>query len=302
MNQKRIIAFIWISCLLLAAIVAVYFMDNRPLGLIIPSWFIVVSLFLISAFCEYIDSSLGMGYGTTLTPLLLTLGVARLEIVPAILLSELMTGFFAGIAHHKEGNVNLRKNKNIKTAILFLAIPSVIGVVLATILGSQLKSIGQHYANLYIGLMIVSIGVYLIYNTYFGKPVLKSVGGMAKLSISKPRLLILGTVAAFNKGVSGGGYGPLMTGGQLTAGVKEKEAIVITSLCECFTCFTGLLVFFMLGGSLNLFYAIPLCMGSMISVVPAAKTIKVLPKGMLKKSIGWATLLLGLLTLWKFLN
>lgn len=302
MNQKRIIASIWTFCLLLAAIATVYFMDYRQLGLIKPSWLILVSLFLISAFCEYIDSSLGMGYGTTLTPLLLTLGVVRLDIVPAILLSELLTGFFAGIAHHKEGNVNLKENRNIKTAVLFLAIPSVIGVVVATILGSQLKSIGQHYANLYIGLMIALIGIYLIYTIYFRKPILKSVGGMARVSLSKPKLLILGTVAAFNKGVSGGGYGPLMTGGQLTAGVKEKEAIVITSLCECFTCFSGLVVFFMLGGSLNLFYAIPLCMGSMLSVVPAAKTIKILPKGILKKSIGWATLILGLLTLYKFLS
>ena len=294
MDRKKTVIFIWLFCLILASVAIVSLLNNQPAGLSLPGWVIVVFLFTLSAFCEYIDSSLGMGYGTTLTPLLLALGVVRQEIVPAVLLSELITGLFAAIAHHREGNVNLKKDKNIRTAVLYLAIPSVIGVVAATILGSKLKTAGQQYANLYIGIMIALIGIYLIYTNYFRK--------VSRPSASKPKLLILGSVAAFNKGVSGGGYGPLMTGGQLMAGVREKEAIVITSLCECFTCFTGLIVFFLMGGSLNLFYAVPLCMGSVLSVVPAARTIKILPEGLLKKTIGWATLLLGLITLWKFLH
>ena len=293
-NRVKSVTLIWLFCLILASVAIVLFMNNETVVFNTPNWMIVVFLFLISAFCEYIDSSLGMGYGTTLTPLLLTFGAIRQEIVPVILLSELLTGFFAGIEHHRQGNVDLWKNKNIKTAFLILTVPSVVGVMIATVLSTQLKTIGQHYANLYIGIMIVAIGIYLIYSHYFRKVVFKS--------ISKPRLLFLGTIASFNKGLSGGGYGPLMTGGQLAAGVKEKEAIVITSLCEGFTCLTGLIVFFVLGGSLNLFYVVPLCMGSMLSVVPAAKTIKILPEGILKKTIGWATLLLGLLTLWKFLS
>ena len=296
MNRAKSVSFVWLFCLVLASLLIVLLMGWDSVNVGVPNWAIVVLLFFLSAFCEYIDSSLGMGYGTTLTPLLLTFGAIRAEFVPVILLSELMTGFSAGIAHHHEGNVNLKKDKNIKTAVIFLAIPSIIGVVTATILSSQLKEIGQHYANLYIGLMIVAIGIYLIYSNL----VRKRISGTG--TISKPKLVILGIVAAFNKGVSGGGYGPLMTGGQLTAGVKEKEAVVITSLCEGFTCFTGLVVFFILGGSLNWFYVVPLCLGSMVSVIPAAKTIRIIPEGLLKKVIGWATLLLGLMTLWKFLH
>jgi len=296
MDRTKSVSIIWLFCLVLASILIVSLMGGSSVDVGAPHWAIVVILFFLSAFCEYIDSSLGMGYGTTLTPLLLTFGVVRAEIVPAILLSELMTGFFAGVAHHREGNVNLKTDKNIKTAVVFLAIPSVIGVVAATILSSQLKGMGQHYANLYIGLMIVAIGIYLIYSNLVRKRL--PITG----TISKPRLLTLGIVAAFNKGLSGGGYGPLMTGGQMTAGVKEKEAVVITSLCEGFTCFTGLVVFLILGGSLNWFYVIPLCFGSMVSVVPAAKTIRIIPEGLLRKAIGWATLLLGLMTLWKFLH
>lgn len=294
MNKQNSISIVWQLCLVAASIVSVYFISTQPHVHAVPIEVIAILLFLISAFCEYIDSSLGMGYGTTLTPILLTFGVLREEIVPVILLSEFLTGLFAGIAHHREGNIDLKTNRNVKTAVAYLAIPSVIGVVSATLLSSQLKSIGQQYANLYIGIMIVAIGIYIIYSNYFRNTTYKSA--------SKSRLLVLGTIAAFNKGVSGGGYGPLVTGGQLVTGVREREAIVITSLCECFTCITGLTVYFLLGGSLNLFYVIPLCLGSMVSVVPAAKTIKLIPTGLLKNAIGWATLLLGSLILWKFLH
>ncbi len=65
-----------------------------------------LSLILIAFLAEYVDSSLGMGYGTTLTPLLILFGFDPLQIVPAVLLSELVTGILAGVFHHSVGNVN----------------------------------------------------------------------------------------------------------------------------------------------------------------------------------------------------
>ena len=63
----------------------------------------------LAFFAEYIDSTLGMGYGTMLTPLLMLLfGFEPLHVVPAVLLSELITGLLAGFTHHSMGNVNLK--------------------------------------------------------------------------------------------------------------------------------------------------------------------------------------------------
>jgi hypothetical protein len=57
---------------------------------------------------ELVDSTLGMGYGTTLTPLMMLIfGLEPLQIVPAVLLSELITGLAAGFSHHSFGNVTL---------------------------------------------------------------------------------------------------------------------------------------------------------------------------------------------------
>ncbi len=68
------------------------------------SIFIIVLAFV----CEYIDSSLGMGYGTTLTPILLIMGYSPLQIVPAVLLSELVTGISAAFFHHRFKNANFK--------------------------------------------------------------------------------------------------------------------------------------------------------------------------------------------------
>ena len=64
----------------------------------------------IAFLAEYVDSALGMGYGTTLTPILLMMGYEPMQVVPAVLLSELVTGLLAAMAHHVAGNANFRLN------------------------------------------------------------------------------------------------------------------------------------------------------------------------------------------------
>ena len=40
---------------------------------------------MLALFCEYIDSTLGMGYGTTLTPILMLMGEKKLKVVIAVM-------------------------------------------------------------------------------------------------------------------------------------------------------------------------------------------------------------------------
>jgi hypothetical protein len=69
----------------------------------------LILMIIVGAFIyEYVDSTLGMGYGTTLTPVLLLVGFSPMQVVPAILLSELISGILAGIFHHFEGNVDFK--------------------------------------------------------------------------------------------------------------------------------------------------------------------------------------------------
>ena len=69
---------------------------------------VIIVIFIISFICEYMDSTLGMGYGTTLTPLLLLIGFSPMSVVPAILVSQLLANILASIFHHLEGNVDFK--------------------------------------------------------------------------------------------------------------------------------------------------------------------------------------------------
>ena len=68
----------------------------------------IVAIPMLAFVCEYMDSTLGMGYGTTLTPAFLLMGFAPMQIVPVILLSELISGISAAFFHNHEGNVNFK--------------------------------------------------------------------------------------------------------------------------------------------------------------------------------------------------
>ncbi|HHR85253.1 MAG TPA: sulfite exporter TauE/SafE family protein, partial [Candidatus Acetothermia bacterium] len=49
---------------------------------------------------ELLDSSLGMLYGTILSPVLIIAGYDPLVVVPSILITQALSGFVAAIGHH----------------------------------------------------------------------------------------------------------------------------------------------------------------------------------------------------------
>ncbi len=242
-----------------------------------------VGFAVLAFFCEYVDSTLGMGYGTALTPLLMVLfGLEPLVVVPCVLASELVTGISAGIAHHSVGNVSFtRKSKATRVAGVLSAC-SVVGALAAALVA---VSVPKAYLKGAIGVIVLSMGVFIL------------VTWSRRLRFSWAKVTGLGLVAAFNKGLSGGGYGPLVTGGQIVSGVEEKSAIGITSLSEGVTCAVGLGAYLMAGKAMTWSLAIPLMLGALASVPVAAVTVSRVPTRALRTLVGVATLGLGALTL-----
>ena len=286
MGREKTLQYGWNVFLLLvggALVVTTFFFDgNFPT---VGVW--QVGALMVMAFvAEYVDSSLGMGYGTTLSPLLLILGFSAVQIVPAVLLSEFVSGISAGLLHHKLGNVDFGRGTGARRTACILALCSIVGVAAAVILAVNLP---KEIVGLYIGLMVLGVGTFLLF------------GGGLSGGYSWPKVLSLGTVAAFNKGISGGGYGPLLTGGQVLMGVPEKNAIGITSLVEGFVCLVGLVLYLFLRGMPDWHLAIPLTLGALLSVPAATWTVRILPKNQMRRSIAHATVFLGILTLIKLL-
>lgn len=271
-------------------------------------WFIV--MIVIGAFiCEYVDSTLGMGYGTTLTPGLLLVGFSPMQIVPAILLSELISGVLAGILHHLEGNVNLKpKTMNVSKIkgmistygffhglrhtlsfdskiVLLLASCSIIGAIAAVFTAINIPTF---WLKLYIGVLVISMGlvILLFYNKNF--------------RFSPKKIFALGLLASFNKGMSGGGYGPIVTSGQILSGVQGKSAVGITSLAEGLTCLVGVITYALVSTNPVDWSLSPyIVIGAVLSVPFSAKSVKIISTEKLKLAIAILTIALGILTIVK---
>ncbi len=264
--------------------------------------YILFSGIMIFAFCaEFIDSSLGMGYGTTLTPVLLAMGFSASDVVPAVLLSELVTGFFSAFLFSKARIVNfdfqrdpaiskrwgkfiyLPKSQDAKV-VLLLSLCSIAGCVLSVLVAVNLS---KFYLQMGIGVIVLGMGLFIL---------LKKSNLSA---FSWWKILLLGGVAAFNKGISGGGYGPLMTAGQVLCGSDTKNSIAITSFTEAFTCLIGLITYFSLGKSIHWNLALFLLIGAVLSVPFAVYTIKRIEIKKFTTIVGIATLILGSYTIIK---
>jgi len=257
--------------------------------------------------CEYIDSTLGMGYGTTLTPILLLMGYDPLEVVPVVLISELCSGLLAAFFHHREGNVDL-KLKTVEISIiaeklksvgciegfkrgvplhlkiaLLLALCSMVGTIVAVVVA---VNIPRYWLKLYIGCLVFLMGVII------------TLCANGEFRFSWKRIASLGLVASFNKGISGGGYGPVVTGGQILSGVESKSAVGITSLAEGLTCAVGITAYaltFM--GRLDFRLGPFIVPGALLSVPFSARSVKGIPARKLKLIIGLFTMILGTVTI-----
>ncbi|MFC2170157.1 sulfite exporter TauE/SafE family protein [Acidobacteriota bacterium] len=244
-----------------------------------------VLIIILAFICEYIDSSLGMGYGTTLAPLLLIMGYHPLQIVPAILLSELFTGLSAAFFHHRFKNANFKIGTMDLKIALVMAGCSIFGTLAAVFIAINLP---MYYVKLYIGVLVFTMGVFILLTL------------KRKYKFSWRKMVSLGLLAAFNKGISGGGYGPLVTSGQILSGVKSKNAIGITSFAEGLTCLVGVITYLIYTDHIIEWNLAPsLVLGAILSVPIGAYTVKKFKSGRLRLIVGIATSILGLVTLGK---
>jgi len=191
---------------------------------------ITVGLFLLffgMAFvCEFIDSSLGMGYGTILAPVLLIMGIPPLTAVPALLLSQAFGGLTASVFHQRFENVSFKKGSK---DLSIVAIISGFGI-LATIFAALLAlSVPKVVLKTYIGVLVLAMGFVLLSNW--------------KFEFSWKKMIGVGVLSAFNKGLSGGGFGPVVTAGQIISGQEQKGAIGATTLAEAPICLVGFITY-----------------------------------------------------------
>lgn len=239
---------------------------------------------IIAFISEYLDSGLGMGYGTALAPVLIIMGYEPLRAVPAVLISQLFTDIAACISHHNLRNVDLKiYSKDFRVA-LFLGLVSAVGVVISVFVAIRIP---KWLLTLYIGILVLAMGIIILVT--IKRPMRFSWRKIAGISL----------LASFNKGISGGGYGPLVMGGQLISGINAKNAVGITAFAEAFTCLVGFIVYFSSGKAIDWKLTGTLVLFATGAVPFAALTVKNVYSDRLKRYIGILIIVLGLATILK---
>ena len=122
----------------------------------------------------------------------------------------------------------------------------------------------------------------------------------SEFRFSWKKMIAVGVLSSFNKGMSGGGFGPVVTSGQIIAGRDGKNAIGATAFAEAPICIAGFLTFLITKGISNWNLVIFLSIGALLGApLGALLTSKLKSERRLRLILAILTLILGTWTLVK---
>lgn len=207
-------------------------------------------LLLLAFVMEMIDNGLGGGFGTILSPLLVILGFQPKVVVPAILVSEMISGLWGGAWHIKFKNVNWK-------AVGFTLCGSLIAMGLATyIMAEYLSPAMLKYV---ISIFAVVMGIFVVVRSYLVKKLERMQDRHHPIWFS-----IMGFLIGYQKGTSGGNYGPFSVTGYMVLGLSAATAIGTTTIAEGIACTLGVAMYSQITG-IVLSMAAPLAIGAFIA-------------------------------------
>ncbi|KAH3745686.1 sulfite exporter TauE/SafE family protein [Pelomyxa schiedti] len=175
--------------------------------------------------------------------------------------------------------------------VTLLVLFGVVGTIISTIINAKYGwSKKQKYAiKMYVAVMVLCMGLCILVFTTF-----KFLTKYAWWKIA-----ILGLVTGFNKGISGGGYGPIAVSGQMICGRPQKNAIASTSTAEAIISLSGIICSLSSNAiqgknSKEQYSLVPyLIIGSCTSTPFAAYFTRIVKTKALRYIVGIATTLLG---------
>lgn len=223
---------------------------------------------------QFVDGSLGMGYGLTSSTLLIFAGLSPAAASASVHLAEVGTTALSGVAHHRFGNVDWH-------AVRRIAIPGGIGAFLGATL---LSSLSTESAKPLASTLLFTLGIYVLLRFLLGKQRV-SRKGQPGLRFLAP----LGLIGGFIDATGGGGWGPVTTPTLLADGRLAPNRVVGTvSASEFIVAISASAGFFTaLGGEvLRMEFVAALLAGGFIAAPIAAYTVRQLNPRLLGVIVG----------------
>jgi len=243
---------------------------------------------MIGFLAQFIDGSLGMGYGVSASTLLIYFGIPPVITSASVHTSELFTTFVSGLAHFKFGNI--RKD---------ILIPMVSFGIIGGIIGaSGLVRLPQKPIKIVVALILLIMGCLMVYRFIFEY---KRNNNFIIKKYSVNKLGILGFFAALIDAIGGGGWGPICTPFLVVNGAEPHKAVGSVDLAEFFITVAISLTFMLFIGieSFRWDIVFALALGGVIAAPLAAFSCRKIPRNLLAILVGITVILLSLRLLLK---
>lgn len=231
--RKTLVAVWGGAAVVLLAAVVLRLLGVAPLAAhpIEYSPIVLVALGLLVSFVgEYARSILGMGYGTTVTGILVAFGMDPHMVVPAVLLLGLLSASIeVGSYGWSDPSVPMPSRRLLEIGAI-VAIAGMLGAVLGawaavSLPGSALAAV--------IAAVLVAMGL------------LTAVQGRVSFQPLKGRVaaVLLGLIGGTGRGLMGGAYGPVLGSLDMEASDSPETTRAVLALPELLSCAAALVVF-----------------------------------------------------------
>ncbi|MBD3406328.1 MAG: TSUP family transporter [Candidatus Lokiarchaeota archaeon] len=253
-----------------------------------PTVALLLVLLFLGFIGGFIDNLFGMGY-SLLAPVLIFMGLNPLVVVPTLLLSQTAAGLSGTIFHRFFKNIEFSSpdQREAKTYLLFTSF-GIIGAVISAIIAITLP---DWFMLTYIGIMMVAVG-------FMVKRKVSFVGRWREMYLAS-------AVGGFNKAISGGGYGPIITSVQIMSGSKARKSVGITQFSESTISAIGFLIYVALEGPFALLEVSQsltiLIITGVVAAPLGALLVTRLHDHIAENVIGTAAIALGIFTLVRLL-
>jgi len=181
--------------------------------------FITVVMFgIVGAAAQFVDGTLGMGFGITSATLLSVLGYSAVAASAGTHAAKVGTTLVSGISHWQVGNVD-------KRVLLVVALPGSVGAFIGAVI---LTNIAMDSARLWMALILLVMGVVIVMRFGFGKSLIPQFNPRTR------NLWPVGLIGGFVDATGGGGWGPVATPSLMTLTKHEPHRVVGTVNCAEF--------------------------------------------------------------------
>ena len=240
---------------------------------------------LLAFGCEYIDSALGMGYGTILSPILIIMGYSPMVVIPSILLSQALSGFTAAMFHQKHENVIFTAKSRDTKVVAIIAVTGIAACIVAALIAI---AIPKWVLKLYIGILVLTMGAILLSRMTF--------------TFSWKKMIGVGILSSFNKGMTGGGFGPVVTAGQIISGHEHRNAVGCTTMAEAPICLTAFATYCIFNGFPDWRLVLALIIGAICATPFGPLLTRRIPQRHIRPVLGALVMILGIWTIVKTLS